>query len=191
VSTGDLVDAQINQLAGLRELLQDLQPRYGKYAITGNHEYFAGLDKALEFTRHAGFTMLRNEARDVGGITIAGVDDRTAFRVHERVPVADRSVLLPLDRKKFIVFMKHQPLPDPGDAGLFDLMLSGHTHKGQIWPFTYLTRMTYPLNAGDYDLGKGSLLHVSRGTGTWGPPIRFFSLPEVTIIELVRKPPAS
>ena len=189
LSTGDLVDAQINHLGGLRELLQDIKPRYGKYAITGNHEYFAGIDKALEFTRQAGFTMLRNEAKDVGGITIAGVDDRTAVLMHEGKPVADRSVLLPLDRKKFILFLKHQPLPDPGDAGLFDLMLSGHTHRGQIWPFTYVTRMTYPLNAGDYDLGTGSLLHVSRGTGTWGPPIRFLSPPEVTIIELVRKMP--
>lgn len=187
LSTGDLVDAQINHLAGLRELLQDIKPKYGKYAITGNHEYFAGIEKALEFTRQAGFTMLRNEAKDVGGITIAGVDDRTAVRMHEGRLVADRSVLEPLDRKKFILFLKHQPLPDPGDAGLFDLMLSGHTHKGQIWPFTYVARTTYPLIAGTYDLGKSSLLHVNRGTGTWGPPIRFLSHPEVTIIELVRK----
>jgi len=65
--------------------------------------------------------------------------------------------------------------------------LSGHAHKGQIFPFTLVTRIIFPLNAGDYDLGKGSLLHVSRGSGTWGPPVRFLAPPEVTIIELVRK----
>ena len=187
LSTGDLVDAQINHLSGLRELLQDIRPRYGKYAITGNHEYFAGLDKALEFTRHSGFTMLRNEARTIGGITIAGMDDRTGNRLKKSKPMADSDILSRLDRKQFILFLKHEPLPDPDAVGLFDLMLSGHTHKGQIWPFIYLTRMTYPLNAGKYDLGKGSLLYVSRGSGTWGPPIRFLSPPEITVIELVRK----
>ena len=187
VSTGDLVDAQINHLAGLRELLQDIRPRYGKFAVTGNHEYFAGLETSLEFTRESGFLMLRGESKDIGVITLAGVDDRTAFQVQGVRPVSDRRVLDTVDHKKFILFLKHQPTPDPDAVGLFDLMLSGHTHKGQIWPFTYLARMSYPRIAGTYDLGKGSILAVSRGSGTWGPPIRFLAPPEITIIELVRK----
>jgi predicted MPP superfamily phosphohydrolase len=187
ISTGDLVDAQINQLSGLRELLQEIKPRYGKYAITGNHEYYAGLDTALEFTRQSGFTMLRGEARDIGPIVIAGVDDRTSVQVKRGRPVTDLDALSKLDRKKFVLFLKHQPHPDADAIGFFDLALSGHTHKGQIWPFTYLSRRAHPLHAGQYDLGKGSIIYVSRGTGTWGPPIRFLAPPEVTVIELVRK----
>jgi predicted MPP superfamily phosphohydrolase len=188
VSTGDLVDAQINHLPGLRELLQDINAKYGKYAVTGNHEYYAGIEKSLEFTRRAGFIMLRGGSRDVGPIVIAGVDDRTAVQVHEPKPVPDREALAGTDRtKKFVLFLKHQPVPDPDAIGLFDLMLSGHTHKGQIWPFTLLVRRTYPLIAGRYDVGKGSIVYTSRGSGTWGPPIRFLSPPEVTVIELVRK----
>jgi predicted MPP superfamily phosphohydrolase len=72
-----------------------------------------------------------------------------------------------------------------GTLGLYDLQLSGHTHKGQIFPFRYMVRIFFPHIAGWYDLSKGSHLYVSRGTGTWGPPIRFLSPPEITVIDLI------
>jgi predicted MPP superfamily phosphohydrolase len=186
IVTGDLVDAQINHLTGLAELLRTVNARFGKYAITGNHEYYAGLNKALAFTRSAGFTVLRNEAMKAGPIMIAGVDDRTGVQLKLARPASEQELLANLPRDMFILFLKHQPRIDQATLGLFDLQLSGHTHKGQIFPFTYVTRMMFPLNAGRYDLGKGSVLHVSRGTGTWGPPIRLLAPPEVTVIELVR-----
>lgn len=187
LSTGDLVDAQINHLTGLAELLRGIKTTYGNYAITGNHEYFAGVVKAIAFTRDAGFTVIRNEARNVGPITIAGVDDRTARQLGLGKPVLETELLAKLPRDRFILFLKHQPRIDPATIGLFDLQLSGHTHKGQIFPFNLLTLFVFPRNAGSFDLGQGSLLYVSRGTGTWGPPIRFLAPPEVTIIEVVRK----
>jgi len=187
ISTGDLVDAQINHLTGLAELLRGIKTKYGNYAITGNHEYYAGLNKALVFTRDAGFTVLRNEAKAVGPIIIAGVDDRTAVQLKLEKPVSEKELLAKLTRDRFILFLKHQPRIDRSTIGLFDLQISGHTHKGQIFPFTLLTLITFPMNGGSYDLGNGSLLHVSRGTGTWGPPIRFIAPPEVTVYELVRK----
>jgi hypothetical protein len=188
VVTGDLVDAQINHLPGLRELIQEVPARYGKFAITGNHEYYAGLDKAIEFIQHAGLTMLRGESRDLGIIQIAGVDDRAAIQTKTGTPAPDRVALANTDRsKKFVLFLKHQPHPDSDAIGMYDLMLSGHTHKGQIWPFSYFSRRAHPLHAGRYDVGKGSVVYTSRGTGTWGPPIRFLAPPEVTVIELVRK----
>jgi predicted MPP superfamily phosphohydrolase len=188
IVTGDLVDAQINHLTGLADLLREVNPPYGKYAITGNHEYYAGLGKALDFTRNAGFTVLRNEAMKAGPIMIAGVDDRTGVQLKQGKPVSELALLGGLPRDTFRLFLKHQPRIDPATIGLFDLQLSGHTHRGQIFPFTYLTRLTFPLNAGRYDLGSGSVLYVSRGTGTWGPPIRFLAPPEVTVIELIRIP---
>ena len=190
IVTGDLVDAQINHLTGLADLLRGVNPRYGKFAITGNHEYYAGLGKALAFTRNAGFTVLRNEAAKAGPIMIAGVDDRTGVQMKRAKPASEQALLAGLPKDKFALFLKHQPRIDPATIGLFDLQLSGHTHQGQIFPFTWLTRLTFPLNAGRYDLGSGSILYVSRGTGTWGPPIRFLAPPEVTVIELVRVPVA-
>ncbi|MGE5809296.1 MAG: metallophosphoesterase [Nitrospirota bacterium] len=187
ISTGDLVDAQINHLEGLAEQLRAVRAPYGNYAITGNHEYYAGLLKALTFTREAGFRVLRNESVEAGPITIAGIDDRTAVQMKLGKPVSEKELLEKLPRDRFTLFLKHQPRLEQSSTGLFDLQLSGHTHRGQIFPFTLVVRLTFPTIAGDYDLGKGSLLHVSRGTGTWGPPIRFLAPPEVTVIELVRK----
>ena len=79
---------------------------------------------------------------------------------------------------------KHRPTIDPGSAGKFDLQLSGHTHHGQIFPFQLLTRLVYPLLGGDHVVPGGGTLHVSRGTGTWGPPMRLLARPEITIIDL-------
>lgn len=188
VVTGDLVDAQINHLTGLADMLGEVTAKYGKFAIMGNHEYYAGPEKSLAFIQEAGLTLLRDTSVTTGPITIVGVDDRTAVQLKLRRPLSETKLLAGLQRDKFILFLKHQPHIDPDTVGLFDLQLSGHTHKGQIFPFSLLTRLIFPLNAGTHDLGRGSMLHVNRGTGTWGPPIRFLSPPEVTVIELVRSP---
>lgn len=187
ISTGDLVDAQLNHLTGLADLLLGIKTKYGNYAITGNHEYYAGIRTALLFTKNAGFTVLQNKTVNAGPIYIAGVNDRTAVQLRLEKPISESEMLAKIPRDRFVLFLKHQPRIDPSTIGLFDLQLSGHTHKGQIFPFTYITRAVFPLNSGTYDLGKGSILHVSRGSGSWGPPIRFLAPPEVTIIELVRK----
>ncbi|HTR44571.1 MAG TPA: metallophosphoesterase [Thermodesulfovibrionales bacterium] len=186
VSTGDLVDGQINGLPGLAGALREITPRYGKYAITGNHEFYAGLDQALDFTRSAGFTVLSGEAVSVGGlINIAGVDDPAGRALGLSPAVSEEKLLSGLPRGLFTLLLKHRPLIDKKALGLFDLQLSGHVHKGQIFPFSIITWLYYPLHAGRLDLPGHALLYVSRGAGTWGPPIRFLSPPEVTVVQLV------
>ena len=187
VVTGDLVDAQINHLTGLAEMFREVAPHYGKFAIMGNHEYFAGPGKAQAFIRESGFTLLRDETITSGPITIVGADDRAGAQLKLRPSVPEQQLFAGLPRDKFTLLLKHQPFINEASIGLFDLQLSGHTHKGQMFPFTWLTRLSYPRNAGSYDLGRGSLLYVSRGSGTWGPPIRFLAPPEITVIQLVRK----
>ena len=188
VSTGDLVDGQINRLEGLAEMLQEIKPEYGKFAITGNHEFYAGLKQALDFTKRAGFKVLRGETADVVGmINIAGVDDRTGRQYGLLKGIAERELLSGLNREKFTLLLKHRPRVDKDSEGLFDLQLSGHTHKGQLFPFSLITKMYFPKHSGYLKLPNNSHLYVSRGTGTWGPPIRFLSPPEVTVIELVYK----
>ena len=83
------------------------------------------------------------------------------------------------------LFLKHRPKVEPESLGLFDLQLSGHVHKGQIFPFNLVTFLFYPVRTGFSTYSQNSSLYVSRGTGTWGPPIRFIAAPEVTVIELV------
>jgi predicted MPP superfamily phosphohydrolase len=188
VSTGDLVDGQIDSLKGLSELFQEINPRYGKFAITGNHEFYAGLDQSLEFTEKAGFTILRGEGLTVGGlINIAGVDDPAGKADGLLKSISEEELLSKFPREKFTILLKHRALVNENSLGLFDLQLSGHTHKGQIFPFRLITRLYYPVDAGLLKLMDNSHLYVSRGSGTWGPPIRFLAPPEVTVIELVHK----
>jgi predicted MPP superfamily phosphohydrolase len=186
VSTGDLVDGQIDNLTGLAELLQAVNPPYGKFAVTGNHEFYAGLDQALNFAQSAGFTVLRGETSDVAGIiTVVGIDDPTGKYFGLYRGVSEKTLLSHNSNKKFVLLLKHMPAVSKEALGLFDLQLSGHTHKGQIFPFSLITRLFFPYHTGLIPLSHGSQLYVSRGSGTWGPPIRFLSPPEVTIIKLV------
>lgn len=186
VSTGDLVDGQINSLPGLAELFREINPPYGKYAITGNHEFYAGLDQALTFTRKAGFIILRGESSEIKGLlNIAGVDDPAGRYLGMQRDVNEVKLLSGLSRDRFTLFLKHRPLVNSESTGLFDLQLSGHVHQGQIFPFSILTKLYYPVHAGFASLDHGSRLYVSRGTGTWGPPMRFLSPPEITVIDLV------
>jgi len=186
VSTGDLVDGQINNLTGLANILETIDPKYGKFAVTGNHEFYAGLDETLHFTEKAGFTVLRGEARTVAGvINIAGVDDQTGAYSGLSKTVSEKALLSKLPRDKFTLLLKHGPMVDENALGLFDLQLSGHTHNGQIFPFSLISRFFFPINAGLVHLSHNSDIYVSRGSGTWGPPIRFLSPPEITVIKLI------
>jgi len=199
VSTGDLVDGDMEEREAEVALFRGLNLPLGMYAVTGNHEYYAGIDQAIAFKEHAGMQLLRNEALRVGGIILAGMDDPTALRFGG-TPTPEIDVLAPLPENRFVLLLKHQPTVDPDSIGLFDLQLSGHTHRGQIWPFYWLTRMVYeyrpglralaPSKSGEaYASGaaRESRVFVSNGSGTWGPPIRFFAPPQVGIIDIVRK----
>ena len=189
VSTGDLVDGQINSLEGLAELFDEIKPKFGKYAVTGNHEFYAGLEQSLDFTRRAGFRVLRQELVNVAEIIhIAGVDDRTGGYYEAGRRISEKVLLSKNAADKYTLLLKHRPIVDQEGAGLFDLQLSGHVHKGQIFPFSLLTALYYQTQSGRTRLKNGSFLYVSRGTGTWGPPVRFLSPPEVTVIDLVSSP---
>lgn len=186
VSTGDLVDGQINDLSKMASMFRSVKTTYGKFAVTGNHEYYAGLERALSFTTAAGFRVLRGETASLQGlINIAGVDDPAGDRFGQESEVSEDSLLATLPREGFTLLLKHRPLVNQRSSGLFDLQLSGHAHKGQIFPFTLLIKLLYPIDAGLLRREGGGDLYVSRGSGTWGPPMRFLAPPEVTVIDLV------
>lgn len=205
ISTGDLIDGDIPHFERIKQLFDEISAPLGKYAVTGNHEAYAGLIEALTLTERLGFSVLQQDTRKVGdALNIVGVDDPAIGVVFNETDVLSNS-----DRKLFTLLLKHRPEIGDGVLELFDLQLSGHTHGGQIYPFRYITGLAYPLQNGlhqianfndkfsknpaaapvppdQYDGFLHPLLYSSRGTGTWGPPMRILSPPEVTIIELVR-----
>ncbi|MFH1603532.1 MAG: metallophosphoesterase [Pseudomonadota bacterium] len=182
VATGDIVDGQGDDLEALARRFHSYAPPLGAYAVTGNHEYHAGLENSLSFLRNAGFTVLRGESAKAGGIVLVGVDDRTALFSGQQARLDTSRALASITANDFIVLLKHQPVV--GSDTPFDLQLSGHVHGGQIFPFVYLTRLTYGVHTGFTELADGRRLYVSRGAGTWGPPIRLFAAPEITLITI-------
>jgi len=186
VSTGDLLDGQINDVSNTIDSFRLINAPYGKFAVTGNHEFYAGLERSLNFMKEVGFTVLRGETRDVRGVVlVAGVDDETANRFGLSKGVTEAELLSNLPGDRFVLLLKHRPRVDQGSDGLFDLQLSGHTHGGQIFPFSLIIKMLFPVDAGLLALNNGALLYVSPGSGTWGPPMRFLAPPEVTVIDLI------
>lgn len=184
VSTGDLVDGQMDGLRGMEEEFRRVSVPYGKFAVLGNHEVFAGVGPSAGFTRGAGFHLLQGESFLVADfIAVAGVDDPALFRGTQKGS-NEGELLSGVSRDRFTLLLKHRPSVAPESVDLFDLQLSGHVHKGQIFPFNLLTHLAYPAPMGLSRTGS-SFLYVSRGTGTWGPPLRVLAPPEITVIDLV------
>jgi uncharacterized protein len=189
VATGDMLDAVGDHLEPLAAMWREIEPRLGKYAVTGNHEYYSGIPGALAFLESGGFHVLRDEIAVLPGVAnIIGKEYR-APRGLSGSPAHPRrlpELLREGDPGLFTLLLNHLPTGFEEEAAPLgvDLQLSGHTHDGQLFPFRWLVRLSFPHLAGLYRQGT-SLLYVSRGTGTWGPPLRFLAPPEVTLIELV------
>jgi predicted MPP superfamily phosphohydrolase len=192
VATGDMLDAVGAHLEPLAAMWRGVEAPLGKLAITGNHEYYTGIPGALAFLEGAGFRVLRDETAVAGPIAVVGAEYRPPPGL-PGAPARTRSVpelLAEAGPARFRLLLKHLPTGFEEEAapGGADLQLSGHTHDGQMYPFRWLVRLSFPHTAGLFRAGA-SRLYVSRGTGTWGPPLRFLAPPEVTLIELVPATP--
>ena len=185
--TGDLVDGSVERLRHAVEPLRELKAPLGVYFVTGNHEYFSGADPWMDELRRLGIRVLRNERVTVGeganALDIAGIDDHSAGRLGG-APSDLARALAGRDPSRPLVLLAHQPkaVLEAGQLGV-DLQLSGHTHGGQIWPFTYLVKLQQPYVAGLHQHGD-TQIYVSPGTGYWGPPMRLGTRAEITRLTL-------
>ncbi|MFI5523065.1 metallophosphoesterase [Streptomyces platensis] len=179
---GDLVDGDVTDLAPAAEPLRELRARHGAFFVTGNHEYYSGADQWVDHVRELGIHPLENARTELPGFDLAGIND-VAGQTEHAGPDYDRA-LGDRDPARAVVLMAHQPVTihDTVRYGV-DLQLSGHTHGGQMWPFTYIAEATNPTIAGLERYGD-TQLYVSRGAGTWGPPVRLGAPPDVTVVEL-------
>ena len=191
--TGDLVDGSVPRLAPHVAPLGRLRARHGVFFVTGNHEYYSGVEEWCAHLAELGVRVLRNERVRIGtdgeSYDLAGVDD-FAGRHFGRGHGADIGrALAGRDESREVVLLAHQPraVVEAERAGV-GLTISGHTHGGQIWPFNFLVRLQQPVTSGLVRFGR-SLIYVSNGTGYWGPPMRLGSPAEITQLVLEARPP--
>ena len=192
--TGDLVDGSVAHLREETRPLARLAAREGTFFVTGNHEYYSGAHEWTRELRELGINVLMNEhvvlRRGDAALVIAGVTDYSAHH-HDPAQRSDPAAALlgaPVDAAARIL-LAHQPMTAPAAAAAgFDLQISGHTHGGQFWPWTWVVRYYQPFTAGLHSLNR-LLVYVSRGTGYWGPPTRLGAPSEITRLRLVTTAP--
>jgi len=186
---GDIVDESVSEReeAEYGQIMTGLRAPLGIYAVPGNHETFAGLEKALACLRSCGIVVLEDEAVMIAdSFVVVGRRDRTSLKPGGETRLAIRAILAKhgFDSRLPVILLDHQPmnLDEAGEAGV-DLQLSGHTHNGQIFPVGLINRWVFELNWGY--LRKGDThYYVTSGVGTWGPPVRTGSSAEVVRIRL-------
>lgn len=177
---GDLFDEDLTPVVNGKfgDALYRLRARYGVFAVTGNHEYFSGVERAVDYMSKHGIRVLRNETVEAGPVLIAGRDDRVSERMtgRKRAPLGE---IVKGRNGRPLIVVDHTPgsIEESVAAGA-DLHISGHTHDGQMWPFGFLTRAIFPVSAGLAHFGTTDV-YVSSGYGTWGPPVRTGNRPEI------------
>jgi len=184
VITGDLIDTKIEAVKEAVLELTHIQSKQGIYYILGNHEYFHDPLEIISFMKRTNIKVLLNECVviDELKVNIAGVTDLFGYRVNQLEPNIDKAfqkcnsdyqTILLAHQPKFIEELKdYKP----------ELILSGHTHGGQIWPFNHLVKLQQPYVKGLHTLSNGSSIYVNSGIGFWGPPMRLNSQAEIAYI---------
>jgi len=182
---GDVYDESPRHLPWSVEGLRKLKAHDAVVVSMGNHEYYSGEGESIKSFREAGLTFLRDKAIEIPGTAVvAGMDDITGSKQYGNKPVPLKSYIEGLDSSLPLFVLHHTPVrrEEARDAGA-DLMVSGHTHGGQQWPFDYITRMVFGVKRGLTKIGDLNFF-LTVGVGTWGPPIRLGASPEIVVFTL-------
>lgn len=188
---GDIIDEEIDFLKrqGLKMALSKLNAPYGVFGVMGNHEYISGGEEAYAFLTANGVKVLRDTTIKVKELFYLIGREDFQKRTFVGVGRKDLSELMKLTTDGFpVVVLDHQPVhPEAAAREGAHLMISGHTHHGQLWPLNFVTRAIYTLSFG-HKVVEGMHLLVSNGIGTWGPPVRIGNRPEMVLIDIVLDP---
>lgn len=162
--------------------LSQVTPPLGVYGVFGNHEYYVGYDQSKNLFKQAGVNLLENETAVLpNGVGVAGVKDARTAHVTARDVT---NLLTQTDAQKPLIFLSHTPVyAEEAAAAGADLMFSGHTHNGQIFPFKYLVKMQFPRVYGLHDVDKMKF-YITSGMFYWGIPLRFLAPAEIPVIEV-------
>ncbi len=187
VLTGDIIDDKVDVLTAQTNALAKLKAKYGIYISFGNHELYNGIASWQKRFEEMGFHLLFNKGLTIGdtNIYLAGIPDSHTASMSPMLNVNFYKALKGSKTTQYKVLMSHTPdFVDYLSSRIIDLQLSGHTHGGQIFPFHLLVKKANKYLAGLYEV-RGLKLYVSRGVGSWGPPMRLFAPSEITLISLL------
>jgi len=187
VITGDLVDRRIEHILDDLLPLRGLQSTHGTYFITGNHEYFHDVESVVKHMRGTlGIPVLDNRSVTIAGrFNLVGINDLISKRMGI-MPYDVEAAFADCDPALRTIVLAHQPKSVRiMQHKEYDLILSGHTHGGQIFPFGLLVMIDQPYLAGHYRIDERKQIFVSRGTGYWGPPLRVLAPSEISVIDIV------
>jgi len=184
--TGDMVDGPVSRLGRHVAPLAELEPKERRFFILGNHEAYAGAGQWIDYFRAQGMHVLLNEYRTLSfgnaSVLVGGVVDPAAGK-----PDAEKA-FGKNETAALRLLLAHNPKLAPlGERAGFDLQLSGHTHAGQFFPWTLAVKLIHGPHVWGLSRSGRMWVYVSAGTGTWGPPVRFGTTPELTLIRLVRR----
>ena len=179
---GDLIDGKTRPLIEYGTIEEFKRLNAPAFMCLGNHEFITGLDKSLDLLAQTGIRVLRDERVTVEGVNVIGRDDRSNFR---RKNVA--ALMQGVDTTGYVILLDHQPyrLEEAEENGI-DLQLSGHTHRGQVWPLNWVTKKMYECDYGQYKRGKTDY-YVSSGIGLWGGKFRIGTSSEYAVITITGK----
>jgi predicted MPP superfamily phosphohydrolase len=188
--TGDMVDGLVPRLAEHVAPLAQLEPKGRAFLALGNHDYYSGAGPWIAHFREMGLTVLLNEHTTVRHgdalIVIGGVVDPAARMTDRSLEPRPDLAAAPDVPAAFRLLLAHNPKLAPlGAAAGFDLQLSGHTHAGQFFPWTLAVRLVHGPHVAGLSRRDRMWVYVNAGTGTWGPPVRFGTEPELTLLRLV------
>jgi uncharacterized protein len=177
---GDLYDGTAADLDRLSQPWTRLSAPWGIYFVTGNHEEFSDRTKYIEAMKRSGVIVLNNEKMVVDGLQLVGVHYRESVSADRYRSVLDSANL---DRTAASILLLHEPrhLPIAEEAGI-SLQLSGHTHRGQFFPFTKIVKRIWGRYAYGLQRYRELSVYISCGVGTWGPPLRVGTTPEIVLI---------
>ncbi|MDP4270428.1 MAG: metallophosphoesterase [Bacteroidota bacterium] len=174
---GDVIDRNIRPVEEQRmdEMLSQLKARYGVYAVLGNHEYYGGVDKAIAFLKRSGIHLLRDQSVTIDDrFVVVGRDDRTNPDRH-----SIEQLMQGVNRQLPVILLDHQPYHlSESQQNKIDLQISGHTHRGQIFPFNLLVDRMFELAHGYRKIGH-THFYVSSGLGLWAAPLRIGTQSEI------------
>jgi uncharacterized protein len=188
---GDIVDEDLAPVIhqNLGNTLSELKAPLGVFAVTGNHEYIGGAEKAVAYLQNHGIKILSDTAIKLfDNLHLAGREDFESRRYEGFTRKSISEIMRDIPDEAFTIMMDHQPvaITEASEAGV-GLLLCGHTHHGQLWPLNFVTDAVFLHSYGLGQFGK-TMVYVSNGVGSWGPPVRIGNRPEIVRITLQFEP---